>query len=75
MSGADERTDALAKCLETLTDDDREMIRDRYTHNRTVAKIAQHIGRSANQVTNKMYSIRKRLFECIERTVAKENQP
>ena len=75
MNVSDERTDALAKCRETLADKDRDMIRDRYASNQAVAAIAQRIDRSANHVANKLFNIRHRLFECIERTVARENQP
>ena len=75
MDVADERTDALVKCLEALPDMDRNMIRDRYANNQAVTTIAQHIGRTANHVGIMMFNIRHRLFECIERTVARENQP
>ncbi len=71
----DERTNALEKCLETLTDQDRELIRDRYGDDQTLAVIAQRLGRSASRVSNIMFNIRSRLFECIERTVGEEQQP
>ena len=66
------RTNALHVCLEKLTDQDRDLLRDRYGHDQTLAVIAQRLGRSASRVSNIMYKIRRQLFECIERTVGTE---
>ncbi len=75
MDVVDERLNALTKCMAALSSEDHALISNRYAKNQSVADIARSIGRSATRVSNMMFIIRRRLFECIERTVGREQHP
>jgi RNA polymerase sigma-70 factor, ECF subfamily len=62
--------DALAFCLEQLSERDRSLIRRRYQPNISVQELASEIGRSANALSKLLGKIRRVLLECVEHQLA-----
>ena len=70
-----DRRDALSHCLQKLVTQDREIIDRCYADKRVTAKeVAQTLGRPANTIYKALIRIRRALFECVERTLAKEGR-
>ncbi len=63
---------ALPGCVEKLAESDRELLACRYGENRTARDVARLLGRPENTVYKALVRIRRRLLECIERTLARE---
>lgn len=66
-----DRRDALPGCVDKLADADRLLLTECYQRATDVAAVAARIGRSAPSVHNSLKRIRRVLYECIERTVAR----
>jgi RNA polymerase sigma-70 factor, ECF subfamily len=69
---ADRRLTALTGCLETLQDEQRWLIRQRYTGGVTVKGLAARMNATADQISGRLYRIRMDLGRCIERRLATE---
>ena len=71
-----DRRDALVHCRQKLVPKDLEIIDCCYSDKRVTAKeVARTLGRPANTVYKALIRIRRVLFECIERELAKEGRP
>jgi RNA polymerase sigma-70 factor (ECF subfamily) len=66
------RSDALARCLETLPAGERRLVRLRYEGERSIQDIAEQEQRTVGAVYTALSRIRKTLLLCVERRVAKE---
>jgi RNA polymerase sigma-70 factor (ECF subfamily) len=66
------RLNALAKCREKLSEDDQRLLSTCYGRERTIRDAATEIGRSAGSVYDSLSRIRRTLYHCIERVVARE---
>jgi RNA polymerase sigma-70 factor, ECF subfamily len=69
---ADQRVGALQSCLERLPPQQRQLIRDRYAVTLSVNALAARLGCSANQMSARLYRIRRALAKCVDAAVAKE---
>jgi RNA polymerase sigma-70 factor (ECF subfamily) len=63
---------ALARCLERLSDRDRDLLRRRYVDDATPKQIAQLVGRSLDAVYKALTRIRDSLLNCIQRKLEQE---
>lgn len=59
------RRSALATCLAKLSDENRMLIRERYTRNRSVASIAAEADRSRVAIYKRMSHLQTSLLHCI----------
>lgn len=64
---------ALARCLEKLSDRDRDLLRRRYVEEATPKQIAELVGRSLDAVYKALTRIRDSLLHCIQRKLEKES--
>jgi RNA polymerase sigma-70 factor (ECF subfamily) len=71
----DSRRDALARCAAKLRAGDKKLLDDCYSDDAGVAAVAEREGRSPQSVHNSLRRIRRALFECIRRTLARETGP
>jgi RNA polymerase sigma-70 factor (ECF subfamily) len=69
---ADQRVGALQMCLDRLPPRQRQLIRDRYALAMSVNALAARLGCSANQISARLYRIRRALANCVETAMAKE---
>jgi RNA polymerase sigma-70 factor (ECF subfamily) len=69
---AAERTEALARCIEGLSESDRELVHTCYGSDFKIRDIARRDGRSADAIYSALYRIRKALLKCIEYKVRRE---
>ena len=65
---------ALADCLEKLSDKDRDLIQRRYLPESSVNSVAGQVGRSVDAVYKALNRIREALFECVDRTLSAEDR-
>jgi RNA polymerase sigma-70 factor (ECF subfamily) len=73
---SDQRARALAECMKKLSEADRKLVRRAYSGEQTIKQLADHVGRAVQTVYNRLNLIRRKLFECVERTLAeKGSQP
>jgi RNA polymerase sigma-70 factor (ECF subfamily) len=64
--------EALAYCLERLSERDRSLIRRRYQPNVSVRELAGEVGCSANALSKLLGKIRRLLMDCVERKLSNE---
>lgn len=68
----DRRVSALQACLDRLRPQERQLIRDRYTVKSSVNSLAARLECTANQISARLYRIRRALAKCVDATVARE---
>lgn len=66
--------EALAYCLEKLSERNRSLIRRRYQPNLSVRELAVEVGCTANALSKLLGKLRRTLLDCVERRLASENQ-
>jgi RNA polymerase sigma-70 factor (ECF subfamily) len=74
LNADDRRRDALEKCLQKLSDADRDLILSRYAPGASVSAIARRSQRSVNSVSQSLRRIRSLLADCVLRTLRAEEQ-
>ncbi|MBI1367025.1 MAG: sigma-70 family RNA polymerase sigma factor [Planctomycetes bacterium] len=67
-----DRRDALRRCLDKLSDDQRDLLRKRYEPDGSVQRLADEIARPVGSVSQTLYRLRQALLECIRRRLAEE---
>jgi RNA polymerase sigma-70 factor, ECF subfamily len=68
----DERREALAGCIEKLNPRDRDLLQRRFAEGATTQSTAAQVGRSVEAVYKALAKIRRALFDCVTRTLARE---
>jgi RNA polymerase sigma-70 factor, ECF subfamily len=68
----DDRRDALTRCVEKLPLADKELITECYLNPEGVHGAADRRSRSSHSVYNSLRRIRKALFDCVNRTLARQ---
>lgn len=69
---SDRRLTALIRCVESLHGEQKWLVRERYSGGGTVKGIAARLGKTADQISARLYRIRQGLAECIERRLGSE---
>jgi RNA polymerase sigma-70 factor (ECF subfamily) len=69
---ADQRVGALQSCLDRLPPRQRQLIRDRYAVTLSVNALAARLGCTANQISARLYRIRRSLAKCVDAAMSKE---
>ena len=72
VDAASDRRRALHHCMDELPANDRDLISRRYLEGATATDVARQVNRSAKSVCQSMARIRRRLLDCIERFLARE---
>ena len=70
----DERRAALGGCLEKLSRRDRELLNLRFADGSTTESTAQAVGRSVDAVYKALSRIRQGLFDCISRSLIRNDE-
>src|SRR5262249_18112849 len=70
--GFDIRRRALAKCLEKLSERDRDLVVRRYKEGGSATAISEEIGRTVQAVYQALHRVRTTLLLCIRRAIAVE---
>lgn len=71
-AGADMRLAVLRNCMDRLESRQSDLIRKRYIERISVKSIAARLGGNVNQISAKLYRIRKSLARCVEAGLATE---
>jgi RNA polymerase sigma-70 factor (ECF subfamily) len=67
----DSRFEALNKCVRQLGEYDRNLLDARYRLRRSVKQVAESLGTGVSSVYRDLRKVHRRLFDCIERRIAK----
>lgn len=70
----DSRRHALARCMNKLSERDRQLVTRRYQPGATTRSVADAVGRSVQGTRKALHRIRMALLGCIERTMAMEER-
>ena len=68
----DETTKALRGCLESLREEDRVLLRNRYSGKNTLRAYAEETGRSEAGIRVSLHRLRKALKACVETKMKNE---
>jgi RNA polymerase sigma-70 factor (ECF subfamily) len=71
----EDRREALSRCVEKLRQRDRQLLEECYADPAGVTGVAQRLGRVPQSVHNSLRRIRRALFECVRRTLDREDNP
>jgi RNA polymerase sigma-70 factor (ECF subfamily) len=66
------RTAALQQCMQGLSPPHRELVQKAYAGHRSVGQLAEDLGRAVQTVYNRLYRIRRLLFDCVEQRLTSE---
>ncbi|EMI26111.1 RNA polymerase sigma-E factor [Rhodopirellula europaea SH398] len=61
---------ALSECLNSLPENRRQMIQNRYFESQTIDQIANTMSQGSSNVRVTLMRVRRQLAECIERRLA-----
>lgn len=70
----DARREALAGCLEKLSEKDRDLLTRRFAEGATTQSTSEQVGRSVDAVYKSLAKIRQSLFDCVQHTLAREDR-
>jgi RNA polymerase sigma-70 factor (ECF subfamily) len=71
----EERRAALATCIEKLAPRDRDLLNRRFADGATTQSTSQQLGRSVDAVYKALAKLRQSLFDCVQKSLAREGQP
>jgi RNA polymerase sigma-70 factor (ECF subfamily) len=71
----DERREALTSCVEKLAPRDRDLLALRFAEGSTTQTTSERLGRSVEAVYKALAKLRQNLFDCVEKTLAREGRP
>jgi len=74
-SESETQGDALRNCVEGLSPADRQLLDHRYFEEQKLKDMAAEFDRSEQSLSNSLVRIRRRLFDCIRRRMAREANP
>lgn len=63
---------ALRECIAKLTDADRQLVKERYVSEGSMAELAELLGRTPNALYKSLQRIRGKLFECVTGRLRRE---
>jgi DNA-directed RNA polymerase specialized sigma24 family protein len=69
---SDETAKALRGCLKALREEDRVLLRNRYSGKNTLRAYAEETGRSEAGIRVSLYRLKKSLKACVEAKVNRE---
>lgn len=70
----DDRREALAGCMEKLAERDRDLLSRRFADGATTQSTSEQLGRSVDAVYKSLAKLRQSLFECVQKTLAREGR-
>jgi RNA polymerase sigma-70 factor (ECF subfamily) len=71
----DDRREALTGCIEKLPARDRQLLAHRFADGATTQSTSKQVGRSVDAVYKALAKLRQTLFDCVQRTLAREGRP
>jgi len=66
------RTEALQQCMQGLSPSHRELVYEAYAGHRSVGQLAEELGRAVQTVYNRLYRIRRILFDCVQQKLTSQ---
>jgi RNA polymerase sigma-70 factor, ECF subfamily len=72
---SEERRTALAACIEKLPPRDRDLLNRRFAEGATTVSTSEQLGRSVEAVYKALAKLRQSLFDCVQKSLAKEGRP
>ena len=70
-----QRLDALHECVKQLKPTQRELIHQAYSSEDSIRQLAERLGKAVQTIYNRLFRIRRLLFDCVERRLSAEGRP
>jgi len=63
---------ALRECMKDLDESQRSLLQKAYVSNQSIGEAAEELGRAVQTVYNRLYRIRRLLFDCVQQKTLNE---
>ena len=74
QEGLNRRQRQMNTCLEKLPDHNKSMVKGFYEEKKSANQLAEESGRSIFAIRKSIHKIRKKLFECIDHSLGKDDE-
>ena len=72
IGGNSHRMAALQECMKRISQSQRDLIRKAYTSDQSLGQLAEELGRAVQTVYNRLYRVRRLLFDCVQQKLGSE---
>ena len=73
LRNVNRRIDALRDCVQLLGRPQQELLHHAYSSGQSVRQLADRLGKAVQTIYNRLFRIRRLLFDCVERRLAEES--
>ena len=74
LRNVNRRMDALRECLQGLGKLQQELLHHAYGSDQSIRQLADRLGKAVQTIYNRLFRIRRLLFDCVERRLAAEGK-
>ena len=65
---------ALRECVKQLRPPQQELLEKAYSHEHSIRQLAERLGQAVQTVYNRLFRLRRLLFDCVEKRLSAEGQ-
>lgn len=69
-----QRLDALLACVKQLRTTQQELLHQAYSSEDSIRQLAERLGKAVQTIYNRLFRIRRLLFDCVERRLSAEGR-
>jgi RNA polymerase sigma-70 factor (ECF subfamily) len=73
LSNVNRRMAALRECVQQLGKPQQELLQHAYASNQSIGQLAEQLGKAVQTIYNRLFRIRRLLFDCVEDRLARES--
>lgn len=74
LAESSHRLIALRECVKQLGPPQRELLEQAYSHEHSIGQLAERLGQAVQTVYNRLFRLRRLLFDCVEKRLLAEGQ-
>jgi RNA polymerase sigma-70 factor (ECF subfamily) len=74
LADSNHRLIALRECVRQLGPPQQELLEQAYSHENSIRQLAERLGQAVQTVYNRLFRLRRLLFDCVEKRLAAEGQ-
>lgn len=73
LQNVSRRMDALRECVQLLGKPQQELLHHAYSNEQSIRQLADRLGKAVQTIYNRLFRIRRLLFDCVEQRLAEES--
>ena len=73
LRNVNRRMDALRECVQLLGKPQQELLHHAYSNDQSIRQLADRLGKAVQTIYNRLFRIRRLLFDCVEQRLAEES--